>query len=313
MAQEIIDRLARRGGTSGHAEMSKGFDYDSVCTAIDVELYKLVGFEMLAEAGVHVFVNTLLVGAAQRTSRVTAALVESRSGREAFRAAAFVDATGYGDLAAHAGASCTEPNDYPVANSIGVGGVSIEGYHDFLESCGALTQRAEGLRSGKPHQIVRLDAHGGKLPPEFAREMHAIGLAPVITSVHDGYFMFLKLNIKLAASPTDRDAVAAAEHELRRRHERAVELFRRFVPGCQHAFIARSSPSLCIRRGRLVACDYDLSLDDIIQARHFDDEVMVYGFHDSAPTPPDQERRHLRRARTALCVPKASTTSWSPA
>jgi FAD dependent oxidoreductase len=281
--QEIVDRLGKRGGTSGHAEMSLGFDYDSVCTAIDVELYKLVAFEMLAEAGVHVFVNTLLVGAVKEGARVTAAIVESRTGREAFAASSFVDTTGYADLAAHAGAEFTEPNDYAVANSIGIGGVSIEKYHEFLQACGALTQRAEGIRSGKAGQIVRLDAYGGKFPPEFAREMHAIGMSPVITSVHDDYFMFLKLNITLPVSPTDRDAVSVAEHELRRRQEQAVGLFRRFVPGCEKAFIARSSPSLCIRRGRLVACDYDISLADVLGARHFEDEVMVYGFHDSAP------------------------------
>jgi len=49
--QEIVDRLVKAGGTSGHAEMTKGFDYDSVCTAIDTEIYKLVTFEMLQEAG----------------------------------------------------------------------------------------------------------------------------------------------------------------------------------------------------------------------------------------------------------------------
>jgi choline dehydrogenase-like flavoprotein len=29
--QEIIDRLQRIGGTTGHVEMSQGYDYDSVC------------------------------------------------------------------------------------------------------------------------------------------------------------------------------------------------------------------------------------------------------------------------------------------
>ncbi len=45
----------------------------------------------------------------------------------------------------------------------------------------------------------------------------------------------------------------------------------------------RTSPTLNIRRGRLSTCDYDISHEDVIEARHFDDEVMVYGFHDSAP------------------------------
>ncbi|MFW6108286.1 MAG: FAD-dependent oxidoreductase, partial [bacterium] len=84
-------------------------------------------------------------------------------------------------------------------------------------------------------------------------------------------------------SPTSRDAVAKAELELRRRQAAAVELFREFVPGCEKAFMARTSPKLCIRRGRRIACDYDITHQDVVGARHFDDEVMVYGFHDMAP------------------------------
>ena len=74
IAQEIVDRLARRGGTTGHAEMTRGYDYDCICTAIDTEIYKLVVFEMLAEAGVFVCVNTLLAGAIRDGSRIRAAV-----------------------------------------------------------------------------------------------------------------------------------------------------------------------------------------------------------------------------------------------
>jgi len=283
IAQEIIDRLARVGGATGHAEMTQGFDYDSVCTAIDAELYKLVTFEMLAEAGVTVLVNTLLVGAIMDGPRVRGAIVESRSGREALYAKALVDSTAYGDLAAWAGAEYTEPNDYAVANSIGVANVSMEQYHAFLESHKAVREYAEGVRSGQPGRIVRLHANMGRLPEAFRKEAGRIGMAPVTTSTHDNYFMFIKLNFKMEVSPTDRDAVARAELELRKRQARAVALLRQHVPGCEKAFMARTSPSLCIRRGRRIACDYDITHEDVIGARHFPDDVMVYGFHDSAP------------------------------
>ena len=283
IAQEIIDRLAKVGGTTGHAEMTKGYDYDSVCTAIDTERYKLVTFEMLAEAGVFVCVNTLLAGAIVDGSRIRGAIAESRSGREAIYAGAFVDCTAYGDLAAYAGADYTEPNDYAVANSIGVANVSVENYHEFLKSHNAVTQYAEGLRSGKEGQIVRVQANTGRLPAEFTAEARKIGMATVTTTVHDNYFMFVKLNFKMRASPTDRDEVAKAELELRKRQARAIELFRKHVPGCEKAFIARTSPSLCIRRGRRIVCDYDITHEDVIEGRHFPDDVMAYGFHDSAP------------------------------
>lgn len=282
IAQEIIDRLMTVGGCSGHAEMLAGYDYDSVCTAIDTELYKLVAFEMLAEAGVQVFVNTRLVGAITDGSWIRGAIAESRSGREAFCAKSFVDCTAYGDLAAYAGAKYSEPNDYPVCNSVGMGNVDIDKYYDFLRANEATGQLARGMRSGEPDQIVRVGAEWLNIP-EMAEEARAIGMSMVTTTVHDNYLMFIKCNLKLPVSPTDRDAVAKAELEIRRRMAKAVEIFRKYVPGCEKAFMARTSPSLCIRRGRLIECDYDITHEDVIGGRHFDDEIMVYGFHDMAP------------------------------
>jgi len=283
IAQEIIDRLLKVGGTSGHAEMVEGYNYDSVCTCIDTELYKLATFEMLVEAGVFVAVNTLLAGAIMDGQRVRGVITESRSGREAFYAKCFVDCTAYGDLSAFAGAQYTEPNDYPVVNSVGIANVSMERYYDFLKKHDAVTQLAKGLRSGRDNQIVRLDGRAAKLPAGFRDGARKIGMSIVTTTTHDNYFMFIKLNLKLPVSPTSRDEVAKAELELRRRMARAVELFRQYVPGCEKAIMARTSPKLCIRRGRLIACDYDITLPDVLEGRHFDDEVMVYGFHDSAP------------------------------
>jgi len=283
IAQEIIDRLAERGATTGHAEMTAGYDYDSVCTAVDTELYKLVAFEMLDEAGVSIFVNTLLTGAVMEGKRIQAVTVESRAGREAFSGHSFVDCTGYGDLAAHAGAEYTEPNDHAVANSIGVAGVSLEKYHEFLASHDAVREYAEGRRDGSDGKIVRLNARMDRLPEDFVRQARQIGMSPVTTTVHDDYFMFIKLNLNLPVSPTDRDEVTRAELELRRRQAKAVDLLRKYIPGCEKAFIARSSPSVCIRRGRCVVCDYDITGEDVLAGRHFDDDIMAYGFHDSAP------------------------------
>ena len=283
IAQEIIDRLWKIGGTGGHGEMSKGYGYDSVCTCVDTELYKLATFEMLVESGVHVFVNTLVAGAIRKGSRLQGAIVESRSGREAFYAKSFIDCTAYGDLCAYAGAVFTEPNDYPVVNSVGLANVSVDKLYDYLNNHNAVTQLAHGRRSDKDDQIIRIQGSLARVPGDFHEEARKIGMSMVTTTVHDNYFMFIKLNFKMPVSPTDRDAVAKAELKLRQRQFKAMELFRKYVPGCEKALIARTSPKLCIRRGRLIKCDYDIKHEDVIEARHFDDEVMVYGFHDSAP------------------------------
>jgi len=277
---EIISRLMKVGGCTGHAEMTRGFDFDSVCTAIDTELYKLVTMQMLDEAGVFIAVNTLLTGAIMDGSRVKGVIANSRSGREAIYARSFVDCTAYGDLAAYAGAKYTEPNDYACCNSVGIGNVNIDKYHDFIKANGGPSQLAFGIRSGQPDKIVRVQ---GPLGAEFAAEAGKIGMSSVTTTVHDNYLMFIKCNYKVPGSVINRDDMARAELEVRKRMAKAVELFRKYVPGCEKAFMARTSPTLCIRRGRFIKCDYDISHEDVIEGRHFDDDVMAYGFHDSAP------------------------------
>lgn len=285
--QEIVDRLADIGGTTGFARMTVNDGYDPVCTVVDTELYKLVTMQMLERAGVNVLLNTRLTGGVRESSRVRYAITESRSGREAFSARSFVDCTAYGDLAAFAGAGYSEPNDYAAANSIGIMNVDIDKYCEFFRSHGALTQLAAGLRSGNDGRVVRVHsdeyADKSRMPKDFLQAAREIGMAFATTTCYDNYLMFMRVAYRLKEKPTNRDAVAKAELELRRRQYQTVQILRDFVPGCEKAFIARTSPSLNIRRGRCIRCDYDIALDDVVKARHFDDDVLVYGFHDSEP------------------------------
>lgn len=281
---EMIDRLTARGGATGYAEMERAYDYDSVCTAIDTEIYKLNAFEMLVEAGVNVCVNTFLAAVIKTGNKIKGVILESHAGREVIYAKSFVDCTGYADLAGKAGAEYSEPNDYTVVNSMGLGNVDIEKYYEFLKSRNAVGQLAYGVRSGKPNQIIRIGAEGSNGYPEaFVTGAKNIGMSAISTTVHDNYLMFIKINLQLPASPTNRDEVAKAELELRKRMQMGVELFKKHVPGFERAFIARTSPSLCIRRARLITCDYDITHANVLNADHFPDDVFVYGFHDMAP------------------------------
>ena len=278
---EIMERLDKIGGWCGFGDMQKG-SRDSTNTVIDTELYKLAAFEMLVESGVYVCVNTLLAGAIMDGSRIRGVIAESRSGREVFYARSFVDCTAYGDLACYAGADFTEPNDYEVANSFGMGNVDIDKIYKFLNERNGIKEYALGLRSGNEEMTIRVEGNFAVMPEEFYNESRKIGLQSATTTIHDNYLMFVKSNMNLSVSPTDRDVVAKAELELRQRQLKALQLFRKYFPGCEKAFIARTSPHLNIRRGRVITCDYDIRNDDIIEARHFDDDVFVYSYHDLA-------------------------------
>lgn len=288
IGQEIIDRLLLTGGTTGHGTVTGRTDYDSVCTAIDTELYKLAAFEMLTEAGVHIFTSTLVAGAVRKKAFIEGVITQSRMGREYFRAKCFIDCTAYGDLSAYAGAEYVELNDHPVCNSMGLGNVNIEKLYAYLMRNNALGDIAWGLRDGKEGQIIRMGSERGytirgKLPDEFVEGIVKLGSGLITTTVHDNYLMFIKVNYKLPVSPTNRDEVTKAELIIRQNQYKTLELFKKYLPGCENAFIARTSPTLNIRRGRTIICDYDITLPDVVEGKHFDDDIMVYGFHDSAP------------------------------
>ncbi|MEX0323642.1 MAG: FAD-dependent oxidoreductase [Puniceicoccaceae bacterium] len=299
---ELIDRMIEVGGCTGHAEMERGYDYDSVCTALDVELYKLVTMRLLAEAGVFMALCTTAVGTVMDGKAVKGVIVESRSGREVFQGKSFVDCTAYGDLAAHAGAEYTVPEDYNCCNSIGLGNVDMDQYYAFLKKHDAVGQLARGLRSGVDDQLVRLQGRNVNLPEAYTRQARAIGMSGTTTTTHDNYIMFVKFNYRVPGSVMNRDDMSKAELVVREHQYRGLQLVREYIPGCKTAFIARTAPRLNIRRGRLIKCDYDITHEDVIEARHFDDEVFVYGFHDSAPRLQIKDGGTYGIPYRALCV-----------
>jgi hypothetical protein len=242
------------------------------------------------------------VGSVRSGSELKGVVVESRSGREVFLGRSFVDCTAYGDLAAHAGAEYTVPDDYESCNSIGLGNVDMDQYYTFLKQHDAVDQLARGLRSGQPGQLVRLSGRNVNLPEAYVEEAEQIGMSGTVTTTHNNYLMFIKFNHKVEGSVVNRDDMARAELIVRKHQFRGMELFRKYLPGCKDAFIARTSPSLNIRRGRLVTCNYDITHEDVVDARHFEDEVFVYGFHDSAPRLQVKDGGTYGIPYRALCV-----------
>jgi len=195
----------------------------------------------------------------------------------------FIDAGGYGDLCGQTGAKMTDLNDYSVCNSMGIANVDLDRYYSFLVERDAVGDIAFGSYDGYNNQIVRLGARSQKMPEEFTSELRQMRLGvdlSMTTTVHKNYFMFVKCNYKLPNSPLNRDEVTQAEITIRSNMHRGLELFRKYIPGFEKAFIARTAPSLVIRRGRCIECDYDLTNDEIINGTHFVDDVFVYSFHD---------------------------------
>ncbi len=102
IAQEIVDRLIKMGGAVGHIPFG---GFVSAVTPVDGELFRIMSTAMLAEAGVEILYGANLIGADASAGTVTSAQVALKGGIHTVRAKSFVDSSGDADLATFAGAA----------------------------------------------------------------------------------------------------------------------------------------------------------------------------------------------------------------
>jgi len=90
LTSEVIDRLRRRDAIAGRY-------------ALNTEMLKLELDDMVTKAGVRPFLHALFVAPIVAGGRITAAVIEDKSGRRAIRAKQFIDASGDADVISRMG------------------------------------------------------------------------------------------------------------------------------------------------------------------------------------------------------------------
>ena len=154
---------------------------------------------------------------------------------------------------------------------------------------GIITEGGTALHSffnvWKPYPGAKKTQLVKGIPHEIIERLTRMGGTSGHAELSKGYLMFVKADVggdwgtSKTWRVTDRDEMAKYELEARKLQQELIAKIRK-VPGCETAFSARSSPVLNIRRGRVIKCDYDISTSDVLGGRHFDDDVMAYGFQD---------------------------------
>jgi hypothetical protein len=255
VASELLDRIAHMDGLNEpHLVLGK-----TLAQAYDMSAYKCAADELLAAAGVDVLFHAHGVAAVKETERRISALVlETKSGRGAVRGRCFIDCSGDGDLAALAGAR-TEKGDgaghmpYPTL-MFRVNGVEAA---QLIPRLMDEAQASGEFRFPRKGAIVRPQ----KNPLEW--RVNVTQLSNPDGSAVDG---------------TDAAQLSRAEREGRRQVVSYFRFLKSRVPGFERAYVVDIAPQLGIRETRRVQCDYMVSGDDVIECRDFDDTIGVNGW-----------------------------------
>lgn len=233
--------------------------------AYDMSAYKCAADELLAAAGARVLHHALGAGIAQRDDGdLDALFVETKSGRRAIRARAFVDCSGDGDLAHRAGV--------PMEHGDGHGGAL---YPTLMFRVGGV----DPARAGDAWRTIPALMDDSARRGEFAFPRRGAIVRPQKNPAEWRVNVTqLKNADGTAVDGTDADALSAAEVEGRRQVVEYLAFLRARVPGFERAYLLDIATQLGIRETRRMVGEYVLTRDDIVGCADFDDAIGVNGW-----------------------------------
>ena len=284
IAQELVDRLMERKASLGHLEQKKGGNYDSSITLIDWEAFKSLAVELLEEEGVELLTHSVVAGALTEGNRVEGIIIQGKSGREAIRAKVVVDTTGDGDVAAMAGCGFQKNHQATsVGMPFGMTNVDMVRLVGWLEERGLITQLVRGDKGSERDDVIRLGFELKKVP-EFTEFMEKNGMwGPLGFSLHENEFTYINSASVRNVDATDTGELIKAEKQLRREVSTLAEMLREHIPGFERAYVSWTPDGAGVRLTRIIECEHDMALEEIVNGQRFEDEVFLYGFHDCAP------------------------------
>ena len=243
---ELLDHFAKLG--SEVARQSRG-------TVYDPEIAKLVLEELLVEAGVKIRLHTRLVGAVtNEKNRVVAVVTESKSGREAWLADRFVDCSGDGDLAAHAGCrfdvgvgqDCT---CQPMSLLALLTGVDPEEIQPYIRETGAEAKR----------RLRDLMEQNG-ITPSYR--------APTLRHLHSGIYSIMT-NHEYGVSAFDANEISAATLRARKEIHEIVRGLRSLGGPWRGLSVVATAEQIGVREGRRIRGRFAITAEALAQGlRH---------------------------------------------
>jgi glycine/D-amino acid oxidase-like deaminating enzyme len=277
IAQEIVERLVRRGGSPGHIVDSS--DYVPTITPFDPEMHKALLFEMMRESGVALLLHAYVLDALlDERGAVSGARFATVAGRREYRARVTIDATADAYVAASAGVETQQGDE---RGRVQPATLMFRLSHVDLEATAAYArERPEQVRSS----LAPEDRNAGALTAvaglyelwNAARERGEVHVPRELVSFFATPYadeVTVNMTRVVDVDPLDPDDLTRAEVEARGQVTELLAFFRANVPGFANARIAATATQIGIRESRRIVGAYTLTRDDVLEGRTFPDAI----------------------------------------
>jgi len=243
--------------------------------AYDVEKMKLLLEHMCLESGVKIALHTRAVAAAcDEAKRLKLVVTESKSGRQAWAAKVFVDASGDGDLAAQAGCQFDYGREghgetQPMSLLACVTGIKVDEVARFVN------HYVPG-QSGKQNLLAEMQRAG--ITPSYA--------GPSLFYLHDDLYC-LMTNHEYGVSAMDALQISEATMHARAEIHRQIDALRKLGSPWKNLQIVVTAEHIGVREGRRIHGLYRVGKQDLLDGIRHEDAVcrVTFGFDVHSPNP----------------------------
>jgi hypothetical protein len=239
LTSEVLDRLRKRDAVTAPKDLRGSF-------RLNTEELKIELDELIVEHGIRPFLHTMYVAPVLEDGRLRAVVIENKNGRQAVRGRQFVDATGDGDVARHAGLPFQAPDGLqPPTTCAKIYGMATWRGFDWQAAV-----REHGAEFGLEPDW----GWGGPIP----------GLPDVQMRADTHVF---------GADLSDAEQLTRAEIDGRRRVRALMDVIRRYGPDGAEIALVDLAAAIGTRETPRAAAQYRLTGDDVLSGRRFDDAI----------------------------------------
>lgn len=271
---EFVRRMQARGGAVHPSETKGGTPYSGfiryghdAVTPFDPEAAKRVAQEMVLEENVDLLLHTWAVDAVVEDGAIQGIVVVNKSGMSYLGAKAVIDATGDGDIAALSGADFAKGRDsdglmQPMTLFFRIGNVDDEAVEQY---------KREHPEELFPFQsIVEEATRTGR----YTLPRRGVQL---FKTLEPGVWRINTTRV-LGLDGTDAADLTRGEIEARRQVDVLMDFFKRELPGLADCKLIDTAATIGVRESRRITGEYELTLDDLVTGRRFDDVIAVAGY-----------------------------------
>jgi hypothetical protein len=276
IAQEIVERLMRKGASPGHLRDSS--DYVATITPFDPEVHKALLFEMMREAGVELLLHAYFLSARTQNGAVTGAAFATIAGTRTQGARIVIDATADALVAASAGVPTQQGDErgrvQPATLIFRLSHVDLAQLAAYLREHPAEMRSSLSEHERTPENLTAVaglyslwEQARNEGAVEVPRELVSFFISPYPDEVT------VNMTRVVDVDPLDPVDLTRAEVESRLQAMQLFEFFRSRVPGFQNARLAGTGTQIGIRESRRIVGRYTLTREDVLSGRKFDDAV----------------------------------------